>query len=43
MTGLVVRLSRHWGCSPAALRNVTLAELVEMADVLRAEQKAARR
>ena len=43
MTGVQVRLSRAWGCSPAALRDVTLAELAEMGDVLRAEHDAIER
>jgi hypothetical protein len=38
--GLQVRLSRVWGCSPAALRDTTLAELAEMGAVLEAERRA---
>lgn len=37
-----VRLSRVWGCSPVALRDLTLGELVEMGKVLAAERRAAR-
>lgn len=43
MTGLAVRLSRAWGCSPAELRDITLAELVEMGTVLADEDEARRR
>jgi hypothetical protein len=39
VTGLVVRLSRVWGCSPAALADVTLDELAEMGAVLREEAR----
>lgn len=37
-----VRLSRAWGCSPVALRELTVGELVEMAGVLRDEARARR-
>lgn len=39
MTGIIVRLSRHWGCSPVALRDLTIAELAEMAAVLKDEAR----
>ena len=39
VTGLLVRLSRAWGCSPGALRDLTLAELAEMATVLGEEAR----
>jgi hypothetical protein len=42
VTGLRVRLARVWGCSPVALRGLTLGELVAMGDVLDAEKRAAR-
>lgn len=35
-----VRLSRAWGVSPAALRGVTLGELVQMGAVLAEEREA---
>lgn len=34
-----VRLSRAWGCSPTALRDLTLGELVEMNATLRDEAR----
>ena len=40
VTGLVVRLSRVWGCSPVALRDLNLAEMTAMGEVLRAESRA---
>jgi hypothetical protein len=39
MTGLVVRLSRAWGVSPVALRDVTMGEMDEMAAVLEEERR----
>jgi hypothetical protein len=42
VTGLRVRLARVWGCSPVALRSLTLGELVAMGEVLDDERKAAR-
>lgn len=42
MTAIRVRLSRSWGCSPVALRELTLGELVEMGRVLDAERRAAK-
>jgi hypothetical protein len=35
-----VRLARVWGCSPVALRGLTLGELVAMGAVLDAERRA---
>jgi hypothetical protein len=32
-------MARAWGCSPVALRGVTLGELAAMADVLAAEER----
>jgi hypothetical protein len=37
-----VRLARAWGCSPVALRTLTLGELVTMAKVLADEERARR-
>jgi hypothetical protein len=37
-----VRLSRAWGCSPVALRALTLGELWEMGAVLADEERARR-
>ena len=42
MIGIAVRLSRVWGCSPVALRDLTLAELAEMGAVLADERARAR-
>jgi hypothetical protein len=39
---LRVRLSRGWGCSPVALRGLTLGELAEMGAVLEAEERERR-
>ena len=38
----VVRLSRVWGCSPVALRDLTLEELGAMGEVLPDEARRAR-
>ena len=35
-----VGMARAWGCSPVALRELTLGELVEMGAVLDAEARA---
>jgi hypothetical protein len=35
-----VRLARVWGCSPVALRELTLGELVAMGEVLDAERRS---
>jgi hypothetical protein len=39
MIGVRVRLARAWGCSPVALRELTLGELVEMGRVLDDERR----
>lgn len=40
MTRARVGMARAWGCSPVALRALTLGELVEMGAVLDAEREA---
>ena len=37
-----VALSRAWGCSPVALRGLTLPELAAMGEILQAEERARR-
>jgi hypothetical protein len=40
VTEIRVRLARVWGCSPVALRELNLGELVAMGEVLDAERRA---
>jgi hypothetical protein len=42
VTEIRVRLSRAWGCSPVALRGLTIGELVAMGEVLDDERRAAK-
>jgi hypothetical protein len=42
MIAVRVGLARAWGCSPVALRELTLGELVEMGLVLDAEERRRR-